>query len=98
MSQQGVKCACGRPISEERIEEALTITELGRGLLDGNRWLTLLLLEELQKVGVSLEQTLTEQQVGGDEVDCLANISGELVFFELKDKGFNLGNAWRFSP
>jgi hypothetical protein len=55
-----------------------------------------LLLEELQKVGVSFDQTLTEQQVGGDEVDCLANISGELVFFELKDKDFSLGNAYSF--
>jgi hypothetical protein len=96
MSAQGVKCACGRAIAEERIEEALTITDLGRALLDGNRWLTLLLLQELQQVGVPLDQTLIDQQVGGDEVDCLANISGELAFFELKDKDFALGNAYSF--
>jgi len=96
MSDRGVKCACGRPISDERIEKAVTITDLGRALLDGNRWLTLLLLEELQEVGIPLGNTLIEQQVGGDEIDCLADISGELAFFELKDKDFNLGNAYSF--
>jgi hypothetical protein len=91
-----VRCACGKPIAEERVEETVAMTDLGRNLLDGNRWLTLLLLEELQKVGIPLDQTLIEQQVGGDEIDCLAVISGDLVFFELKDKDFNLGNTYSF--
>jgi hypothetical protein len=96
LSAQGVKCACGRYIADERVEEALTITELGRTLLDGSRWLTLLLLQELVAVGIPLDKTLVEQQVGGDELDLLVNISGELVFFELKDKEFSLGNAYSF--
>ena len=96
MSEQGVKCACGRPIAKESIEEALSITDLGRNLLDGSRWLTLLLLIELQHVGVSLDNILIEQQMGGDEIDCLAVISGKFVFFELKDKDFSLGNAYSF--
>jgi hypothetical protein len=45
---------------------------------------------------VPREAVLIEQQVGGDEIDCIANISGELVLFELKDKEFNLGNAYSF--
>jgi hypothetical protein len=96
LSRQGLKCACGRPIADERIEEALTITELGRTLLDGSRWLTFLLLEELEAVGIPLDKILAEQQLGGDELDLLVNISGELTFFELKDKEFNLGNAYSF--
>jgi len=96
LSQQGLKCACGRRIADEKIEEALTITEQGRSLLDGSRWLTLLVLRELESVGVRLEKTLVEQQAGGDEMDLLADISGELAFFELKDKEFNLGNAYSF--
>ncbi|MGA8756593.1 MAG: hypothetical protein WB611_09705 [Stellaceae bacterium] len=81
MSDQGLRCACGRPIAEESVEEAVATTDLGRTLLDGSRWLTLLLLEELQQVSVPLDHTLIEQQVGGDELDCLAVVSGELVFF-----------------
>ena len=54
------------------------------------------LLEELNAVGVPPERTLVEQQSGGDEMDLLADISGELAFFELKDKEFSLGNAYSF--
>lgn len=96
MSAQGLRCACGRPIAEERIEEALTPTDLGRSLLDKSRWLTILVVAELEAVGVPLNNILIEQQLGGDEIDCIANISGELVLFELKDKDFNLGNAYSF--
>ncbi len=96
MSEQGLRCACGRRVSDESVEEAVATTDLGRVLLDGSRWLTLRLLDELQRIGVPLHDTLIEQQVGGDEVDCLAVVSGELVFFELKDKDFNLGNAYSF--
>lgn len=96
LTDAGVKCACGRPIGEEKQEEAISITELGRNLLDKSRWLTIILIDELLRLGVPIKYILVEQSVGGDEVDCLADISGELVFFELKDKEFNLGNAYSF--
>ncbi len=96
LSARRIRCACGRPIADERIEEALTVTDLGRALLDKARWLTVLLVEQLEAVGVSRDDILVEQNVGGDEIDCLANISGELALFELKDKEFNLGNAYSF--
>lgn len=96
MSNDGVRCACGRPVADEVVEEALVASDLCRSLLDGSKWLTFLLLEELRLIGVPFNQTLIELQMGGDEVDCLAVIGGELVFFELKDKDFNLGHAYSF--
>ena len=96
LSQQGLRCACGKPVEEERIEEAVAATDLARSLLDGSRWFGVLLIEALTTLGVSLSQILMEQKAGGDEMDCLADISGELAFFELKDKEFNLGNAYSF--
>jgi len=96
LSSKGIKCACGRPLIEERVEEALAITDLGRSMLDKGRWLTILLVEELPALGISSDSILVEQNVGGDEIDCLANISGELALFELKDKEFSLGNAYSF--
>lgn len=96
LSSKGLKCACGRPLAEERIEEALAITDLGRSVLDKGRWLTLLLVEELHRLGIPYESILLEQTIGGDEIDCVANISGELALFELKDKEFNLGDAYSF--
>jgi hypothetical protein len=95
-SARGMKCACGRPIADERVEEALTITEFGRNLLDKSRWLTLIVVAQLLRLGVQSDHILIEQQVGGDEVDCVANIRGQLVLFELKDKEFNLGSAYSF--
>jgi len=96
LSEEGLRCACGRAIADERNEEALAVTELARGLLDKSRWLTLLLVVELERLGVPREHMLVEQQLGGDEIDCLVSVSGETVLFELKDKEFNLGNAYSF--
>lgn len=90
----GMKCACGKTISSERVEEALTVTDLGRSLLDRSRWLTIVVVNDLVEMGVPLDGLLIEQQLGGDEVDCLASIGTELVLFELKDKEFNLGSAY----
>lgn len=97
LATQGLKCACGRAVDEERIEEAVTITQLGRDLLDKSRWMTLLLVHELEQLGIPLGRILIEQDIGGDEMDCIADISGDIVFFELKDKMFNLGNAYSFA-
>jgi hypothetical protein len=91
-----VRCACGRTLSEERCEEALAISDLGRSLIDGSRWLTLLLVDELTRIGVPLDHIILEYVSGGDEMDCIAVLSGEMILFELKDKPFNLGNAYSF--
>lgn len=96
LAERGLRCACGRSVSDERVEEALSITDLGRRLLDKSRWLTLIVLKELHAVGVSPQRIVAEQQAGGDELDVLADISGDLVFFELKDKEFSLGSAYSF--
>jgi hypothetical protein len=96
LAEKGLKCACGNPIREERVEEALTATDLGKKLLDGSHWFSILLTKELHDTGIPQDHILIEQQVGGEELDCLANISGELAFFELKDKEFSLGNAYSF--
>ena len=55
-----------------------------------------MLKQRLIELGVLSSDILLECQMGGDEIDCIANISGELVMFELKDKEFNLGNAYSF--
>lgn len=97
MASSGLQCACGRDILSERVEEALTITGLGRELLNGSWWMSVLLMEALVKLGIGYERLLVEQRTGGDEMDCFADISGELTLFELKDKEFSLGNAYSFA-
>lgn len=92
----GVRCACGATVEKERTEEALSLTGLGRHLLDGSWWMTVLLMEELGRLGIGRNAMLVEQIADGDEVDCFADVSGALVIFELKDKEFSLGNAYSF--
>lgn len=96
MGRQGLKCACGRSVLDERVDEALTLTEHGRQMLNGSYWMSILMVIELLDLGVLLENMLIEQVAGGDEMDFFADVSGELVLMELKDKEFNLGNAYSF--
>lgn len=96
LDEHGVRCSCGKPLSAERTEEALHITEYGRMMLDGSRWLSVLVLQNLTDLGVPIESIRMEQEYAGEEVDCIAEVYGRLVLFELKDKPFNLGNAYSF--
>jgi len=97
LSEEGLRCACGKPIDKESAEDLLTITDLGALLLDKSRWLSVLVREELAALGVRRGDILLECQLGSDEVDCIAQVSGEITIFELKDKEFNTGNAYSFS-
>jgi len=92
----GVKCACGVGVLDEKAERAISLTPLGRQLLDGSWWMSVLLIDELGRLGIAPNFMLVEQTDGGDEMDCFADVSGELVIFELKDKEFSLGNAYSF--
>ena len=95
-ANSGLKCACGTPMNNEQINAAVSISDLGRRLLDGSYWLTLLLVHHLIDLGVPIERLLVEQVTGGDEIDCIADIDGKIILFELKDKEFNLGSAYSF--
>lgn len=95
-ANNGGRCACGLAITDEKVETALSISERGRALLDGSRWFTVLLIRDFISLGVPLDQLLIDQVSGGDEMDCIAAIDGEIALFELKDKEFSLGNAYSF--
>ncbi|XMN08983.1 hypothetical protein ACK8N7_24600 [Streptomyces griseobrunneus] len=96
LDKAGVRCACGRALSDERREEALTVTDFGRAMLDGNRWMSILVLQHLIKLGIPVSNIRMEQIYAGEEVDCITEIHGRIVLFELKDKEFNRGNAYSF--
>ncbi|MFI0816895.1 hypothetical protein ACH4TX_10350 [Streptomyces sp. NPDC021098] len=96
LDEQGIRCACGRPLSEEKHEKALSVTDFARSMLDGSAWLSILVLQHLLDFGVPIQSVRMEQEYSGEEVDCVAEIYGRLVLFELKDKEFNLGNAYSF--
>lgn len=96
LSRRGVRCGCGRKIEEERMEEAAAITDVGRELLDKSTWMSVILTEELRGLGISDDRIMIEYSSGGDEMDCIADVNGEVVLFELKDKEFSLREAYSF--
>ncbi|SFT55145.1 hypothetical protein SAMN04487915_101893 [Arthrobacter sp. ov118] len=96
LAQEGLRCACGKPINEEIPEDLLILTDLAVILLDKSRWLSVLVREELITLGVPREDILLECVIGADEIDCIALVGGELTIFELKDKEFSVGNAYSF--
>jgi hypothetical protein len=51
---------------------------------------------EFEDLGIPTDSLLVEQTIGSDEMDCFADVSGELCLFELKDKEFSLGSAYSF--
>jgi hypothetical protein len=94
MAEAGARCACGRPLLDERLEEADMLTERGRGLLTASRWMVLLLVSTLHALGIDYDVMVVEQQPASEEIDCFVDISGELCLFELKDGEFSLDNAY----
>lgn len=97
LAEAGLRCgACGESIDKEKPEQLYAITELGVLLIDKSRWMSVLVRHELTELGVPKEDVLLECQLGTDEIDCIALISGEMVLFELKDKAFSIGNAYSF--
>ena len=96
LAEQGLRCACGKPIDEESPERLLSISSVGTLLLDKSRWMSVLIRDRLRQLGVPDTDILLECQLGTDEIDCIALISGEVAIFELKDKEFSIGNAYSF--
>ena len=96
LAAEGLRCACGRPIDEESPEQLYTSTAAANLLLDKSRWMSVLVRQKLIDLGVPAEDVLLECQLGSDEIDCLALVSGEILAMELKDKDFSIGNAYSF--
>lgn len=95
-SKKGFKCfTCGRPFSDERVDQIVAPTPYGATFAMKNYWLGLCLLEDLiQHVGG--DQVLLH--VDGDHgvVDLFVNLDHSLSMFEVREEPFRLGSAYAF--
>lgn len=90
-SQKGLKCfLCGKPISEESVEEVLGVTDLGRKMLERNYWMSVAALEIFGECG------LKDWVVAEDEefLTLYARGFGEITLLALFDRKFSLGDAY----
>jgi hypothetical protein len=96
MAELNVMCSCGRPITEERVEELIVPTPELKRMLDQSFWMTAGLLRALKQAGVSEDHILLNLLDGAQEIDAFVDLDGSLLMFELKDSEFSMGHAYPF--
>src|SRR5690606_23966609 len=87
---------CNRKYSDELIQDTFSLTELGRKLMSGSHWMTLLLTKELVENGIPETSIIWSLSDEGEEVDCVVEFKGKIWIFELKDRDFGPGDAHPF--
>lgn len=95
MAPDWMKCACGRPLNEERVDQVIIPTERATGLNDKGRWMTSLATGILSKLGINREQIIVDS--GPQGTDIVLDLSGDLVLVMLKDREVNLADAYAFN-
>ena len=88
---------CGRHFKDEIVEEIYVLSEVGRQLLSSSRWMMVWVTEILGKSGVPTELISWNGSASDDEIDIMVDIHGTKIFFELKDRDFDLGDAYPFA-
>jgi hypothetical protein len=95
MAPDWMKCACGRSLSEERVDQVIMPTERAAQLSDRSRWMVSLATAILPKVGINRDQVIIETTPTG--TDLVLDLSGDLVLVVLKDHEFSLADAYSFN-
>src|SRR5205814_4848970 len=60
MAPDWMKCACGRSLSEERVDQVIMPTERAAELNDRGRWMTTLVSGVLPRIGISRDSVIVE--------------------------------------
>lgn len=97
MAPDWMKCACGRPLSEERVDQVIIPTDRARELNDRGRWMTTMAVAGLSRIGVPRESVIVDTGPDGGGTDIVLDVSGDLVLAVLKDREFNLADAYSFN-
>jgi hypothetical protein len=95
MAPDWMKCACGRALNEERVDQVIMPTERSAELNDKSKWMTTLALSVLPRIGISRDSVIVEGTPSS--TDIVLDLSGDLVLVVLKDREFNLSDAYAFN-
>jgi len=95
MAPDWMKCACGRALNEERVDQVIMPTERSAELNDKSKWMTTLALTALPRIGISRDSVIVEGTPSS--TDIVLDLSGDLVLVVLKDREFNLSDAYSFN-
>ena len=88
---------CGRLFKDELVQEIFAVTNFGKSLLSGSRWMTIWITDLLIGAGIARDEIAWNAVAAEDELDIMTDALGPRVFFELKDREFGLGDAYPFA-
>ncbi len=88
---------CARPIGEEILLAYYEVTPALKDLIDGSRWMPLLVRESLAKAGVAKDDVLLEVKLGEDQLDVIGVYFDNVFVIELKDRPATLNDAYKLS-
>ncbi|MFH0803478.1 MAG: roadblock/LC7 domain-containing protein [bacterium] len=97
-SARGFKCfVCGRPVMEERVERATSLTSLGQNMLTGPNWLGILLVNSI-RISMTGNAHFLLLRNNGDEFSCLfVNFGQQVIQFCIKDTPWKLQDVYLIS-
>lgn len=96
-TSNGMRCvSCRRPLSEEKTTETFTISDKGRKLMAGNKWMSVWITQELVNHGIKSESIDWEVEENGEEIDIRISDFKSTVLLELKDREFGVGDTHPF--
>lgn len=94
-TNMGFKCfACGRLISDEKIEQLVILTPFGQKMARPNLWLGFLLMQILARLGVTPERMLVREEKGYEVLNLFVNQNHHLVMFEIRDTPLRLDDGF----
>lgn len=96
-SMSSLRCSvCRRSFPQENLQVIYTLTERGKKLVNHSLWMSIWVIELLKENGVKKEAIRWGLEASGEELDIMVEDFGSLIFFELKDREFGLGDAYPF--
>ena len=97
IEELNLTCAsCGSKISDEKIDELYKITDRAKQLVSGSKWMIGKVVNELIKYNVRENDIYVNITLNGEEIDIICFYLANILVFELKDREFGLGDAYRF--
>ena len=97
LEKAAVTCtSCGAKITDEKVDTLFKISEKGTKLVAGSYWMVGKVVDILRRLDFRDEDIFSSVNYGGDELDIVALTMGRIFVFELKDREFNLGDAYKF--
>lgn len=88
---------CGRSVADEEIMARYDSTKRLESLIDGNKWMPMLIREAFVKAGVPRDDVLIEVKYDEDETDVLVFYRMRIFVIEAKNRPANLGDVYKLS-